>query len=176
VDARFFAAKYNAHMSLTLQPSSSDAKRAIWISLGVTLLLGGSYIAVTWVSRGHGEQAVRRCALFVLLMIVAHALGFELYQRQPIRWSPFYPPAVRAAYLQQVLAIVLSSVVLLSQMGMIVATGSIGFWVGVVIIACRRPESPSKLDLLFIRCALIPLCVVATWMTINLPGLLRIRW
>jgi hypothetical protein len=51
-----------------------------------------------------------------------------------------------------------------------------GFWVGAVIICVRRPQTPSRFDLLFIRFASFPLCILAVLLTLSVwrwKGLLR---
>jgi len=72
--------------------------------------------------------------------------------------APAYDHQIWFSVKQQVVLAVLAGLVLdMGQTVRIMAAAIIGYWIGVVIIVVRRPLSPSKGDLLFVRwgCALL---------------------
>lgn len=71
-------------------------------------------------------------------------------KRLPI--TPVYVHQIWFSVKQQVVLVVLASLVLdMGQTVRMMAATIIGYWIGVVIILVRRPLSPSKGDLLFVR-------------------------
>jgi hypothetical protein len=43
----------------------------------------------------------------------------------------------------------------------------LAFWVGAVIICVRRPQTPTRSDLLFIRFGYLPLCILTGFFTMS---------
>ncbi len=80
-------------------------------------------------------------------------------KKQPrLQIAPAYGHQIWFSVKQQVLLAVLAGLVLdLGQTVRIVASAIIGYWIGVVTILVRRPLSPLKGDLLFVRwgCSLL---------------------
>ena len=79
------------------------------------------------------------------------------WQRNPTI-APAYGQAIWFAIKQQAILAILAALVLdMGQTAAALAAIIIGYWVGAAVIVARRPMSPSKVDLIFVRwgCALL---------------------
>lgn len=79
--------------------------------------------------------------------------------------SPAYRVAVHSALKLQVPVAIL--LLLMLDNGMTARIGGCvmaGFWLGVAAVMIRRPWTPTRLDLVFIRLGYIPLLVLGIWM------------
>jgi hypothetical protein len=76
--------------------------------------------------------------------------------------STSYREAVKGALVLQVMTALLLLMVLdggvMAQAG---GAAMIGFWIGVGIVMLRRPRTPTKVDLLYVRWGFLPMLVVA---------------
>jgi hypothetical protein len=135
--------------------SSRDSKRrSVVISFMLWSLVVAPAIAWHWQSLGMVGQAVRRSGLFVVLMLLAHGLGYRLYLQQPLRWSPRYQALATEALFQQLIVFALATCILDGgYLASMVLSTFAGFWVGVVAIVCLRPAAPTKSDVLYMRLA-----------------------
>ena len=138
------------------------ARRTLTISFVVTAVIGVAFIVDHWLRSERRDLAMLCGAVFLASMTAIHVLGYNLYRRQPIRWSPLYAPAARDAAIQFLLILVPTSTVLdgggLLRTCFIVV---ISFWTVVAVMIARRPESPTHGDLRFIRLGALPLCTIA---------------
>ena len=50
------------------------------------------------------------------------------------------------------------------------------FWTGYALIKWKRPENPTKLDLIYIRWGIVPLMIVAPAITIGIWKLRGLNW
>ncbi len=85
----------------------------------------------------------------------------RMYRR--LRIAPGYDQQIWFSVKQQVVLAILAALVLdLGQTARAMAAVMIGYWIGTVIIVMRRPLSPSKVDLLFVRwgCSLLAATLV----------------
>ena len=85
-----------------------------------------------------------------------------------IHLAPAYR-SVRASVLSQQAAVLLLASMILDG-GDILSmclVALVGFWAGAVIICARRPQTPTRLDLLFIRFGYLPLCILAVFFTLT---------
>ena len=151
---------------------SPRTKPALIFSFVGTVLLGGLWVTATWLWRGHPEQALMRFTLFVAAMTAIHVIGFRLYRRQPIAWSPLYREATFVGIVLQALGLLFASLILMSGLIEVCSIAAGAYWITVGIIVSRRPETPRANDLMFIKYAFIPLCWIAMLMAI---GIGRIR-
>ena len=90
-----------------------------------------------------------------------------------------YKDAIKLALAQQIPILILSAGVLDGgDFFRICLIPFIAFWVGVFFIRRRRPETPTKLDIIIIQWSYMPLCVLTFflvdvfWKLRGLPGLL----
>lgn len=86
-----------------------------------------------------------------------------LKKRGLFELSPRYGPAVRVCLGLQILLPVLvgTTLGLPSEVSWLVLFAVVGQWIGNIIIAVRRPLSPTKGDLFFISWGLVPLFLIA---------------
>jgi hypothetical protein len=73
-----------------------------------------------------------------------------------------YRHATRSALVQQVLILVLAGMILDGgDILQICVAALLAFWCGVAVIRWRRPQAPTRLDLILIEGSYVVLCVVA---------------
>jgi hypothetical protein len=95
-----------------------------------------------------------------------HFLGLRRGMFFTLALSP-YKDALKLALAQQITILILSAGVLDSgDLFSICLIPFIAFWVGVSFIRRRRPEAPTKLDVIVIKWTYIPLCIV-TFLLVN---------
>jgi hypothetical protein len=83
-------------------------------------------------------------------------LGHKLHRKLGI--APAYDQRIWFSVKQQVLLTILAGLVLdMGQTARAMAAVMAGYWIGAAVIVMRRPLSPSKGDLLFVRwgCSLL---------------------
>jgi hypothetical protein len=131
--------------------SDTRARHALDASLAATTLIGGTTVVSYWLAHGEPMPAAFAGGAFVCAMCAVHVMGYRLYRRQPIAWSPAYRSALRDSIVVQLITFVLGSLILLSGIEKFVLSVFVGYWAAVGIIMCRRPESPTAGDLQFIR-------------------------
>lgn len=90
-----------------------------------------------------------------------------------------YKESIKSALVQQGFVLVLAACIIDGgDIFKICFIAFIAFWVGVFLVRRRRPQTPTKLDLIFIRGSYLPLCAVTFflvhffWRLRGLPGLL----
>jgi hypothetical protein len=159
-------------------------KAAIAASFVVTSALGASFVFWYWADRGLDSVAVVRAILFVAMIAVVHIVALRAYAAQhasaaqsaaadnlpaavPTRTdllsavSPLYKSAIKLAVLQQVILLILSSLLLdFGQTFRVCAVAAIAHWIAIGMIVARRPLSPTGLDLGIIRWGFVPLGIV----------------
>ena len=86
-----------------------------------------------------------------------------------IRIAPAYRSTRLSVLIQQAVVLLLTSMVLdggdIFNMCLIAL---VAFWVGALIIGVRRPQTPTRSDLVFIRFGYFPLCVLTVSFTLSL--------
>lgn len=150
--------------------------RAILISMAVTSLFGVMGIARHWIADGLGAQAMVRGGMYFGAIVAMHVLGYQLYCRQPIRWSGQYWPAIYRSAIYQLLASCFVSIFLVSGLTEMWGISLIGYWVCVAIIACRRPEKPTGDDLQFIQYGFFALLMITWALVMHMPRVADLRW
>ena len=91
----------------------------------------------------------------------------------PIASASPYRMAITSAVVQQVIVLVLASMIL--DGGDLLAfclVACLAFWVGVVFIRLRRGQTPTKMDLILIRSSYLLLCII-TFFVVHLVWRLR---
>jgi hypothetical protein len=73
-------------------PNLVREKRAIAISLAVTLIFGWAYILWRWGARGGWDDGVLRCVAFACAMVAIHVWGYRAYRRQWLKEASIAPP------------------------------------------------------------------------------------
>ncbi len=77
------------------------------------------------------------------------------------QFSPVYEGAKTFALVQQSIVLLLSSLVLDGgDVFHACLVALLAFWVGAIIIGVRRPQTPTRCDLVVIRYGYIPLCIL----------------
>jgi len=93
------------------------------------------------------------------------------------RISSAYRSARSSVLAQQVVVLLFTSMILDGgDIFTMCLVALVGFWVGAVIICVRRPQTPTRVDLLFIRFGYFPLCILAVVLTLFIwrsKGLLK---
>lgn len=145
------------------------ARRALTISFIATAAIGVAFIVHHWLLSGRRDLAMLCGAVFLASMTAIHVMGYNLYRRQPIRWSPFYAPAARDAAIQ-FLVILVPMCTVLDGGGLlrICFIAAISFWTIAAVMIARRPESPTRGDLRFIRLGALPVCIIALFYATHL--------
>ncbi len=155
--------------------SHRHALRALLISCCGLSVLGSLFVISAW-SPTSPEIGLWRSLMFVLLMVVVHALGGVLYLAQQrtsvvvdlprITQSPVLRRAVRFAILQQTIVVGVSLLMLdggFAIRGCHVALAAVAVhWLLIGVVLLRRVEAPSVIDLAMIRYSLPALCVLGT--------------
>lgn len=116
-----------------------------------------------------------RSALLVIVMACVHALGYILYSRQ--RWkgdaelisqlenfelSSSYASAFRTGICLEAAMGILTALILDGgETFKFFGVALLAHWIGMILILWRRPLSPTKFDLSFIRIGIIPLLVAS---------------
>jgi hypothetical protein len=84
--------------------------------------------------------------------------------RRLFELSLLYLPAVLTGFVVQVLLFLLTGLVLdFGRTNRLCAIALVGHWVGVLLVLHRRPLSPTRSDLWFIRWGAVPLLLAAPW-------------
>jgi hypothetical protein len=162
-------------------------KAGIAASFVVTSVLGASFVFWYWADRGLDGAAIVRAILFVSIIALVHIVALRAYAAQsaaadnlpvagsdepapaaaPTRTdmlsavSPLYKSAIKLAVLQQVILLILSSLLLDSgSMFRVCSVAAIAHWMAIVMIIARRPVSPTGFDLGIIRWGFVPLGIV----------------
>ncbi len=71
--------------------------------------------------------------------------------------SPAYREAVKVSLILQAAVFALVATIEDWDLPRVVACSMIGFWLGVAVIMTRRPRTPGRLDLFFIRWGFVPM-------------------
>jgi hypothetical protein len=142
-------------------------------SLQFQFLASDSSLAIGIAKASPG--AVGRSALFLVIMACVHLAGYLLYVEQlsPVHadaisprasfdYSPQYGPALKRAVLLQLVAGVLTALMLDGGRSLgFFKVAIIGHWIGILLITGRRPHSPTKVDIILIRWGALLLLLVA---------------
>src|SRR5262245_20396287 len=84
-----------------------------------------------------------------------------------------YRAAITSAIVQQVIVLVLASLILDGgDLLMFCLVACLAFWTGVIFIRVRRGQTPTKIDLLLIRSSYLLLCII-TFFAVHLVWKLR---
>jgi hypothetical protein len=76
--------------------------------------------------------------------------------------APAYDRAIKRSLILQILTtIVLLTILDGGQLARAGGAAMLAFWIGVAVIMLRRPQTPSPLDLLYVRWGYLPLLAVA---------------
>ena len=159
-------------------------KAAIAASFVVASAIGASFVFWYWADRGLESVAVVRAVVFVAIIAFVHvvALRARAAQHAPTAQSattdssstaspthtgllssvsPLYRSAIKVALLQQVILLILTSLMLdFGQTFRVCAVAAIAHWIVIAMIVARRPISPTGLDLGIIRWGFVPLGTV----------------
>src|SRR5438128_1748694 len=144
--------------------TTTRARIAVTISFIIMSIVGAVSVYFSW-SRQNVAVATSRCVLFVVIVACVHLAGYMLYaqqdcpqpaeavsQRAPFEFSPLYWPALKFGVVLQLVFGMLA--VLNLDTGESVGffkVAFLGHWVGILLIMARRPLSPTKVDIFFIR-------------------------
>lgn len=91
----------------------------------------------------------------------------------PIVSTSPYRNAIISAIVQQVLVLVLASLILDGgDLLMFCVVACLAFWSGFVFIRVRRGQTPTKIDLILIRASYLALCII-TFLVVHLVWKLR---
>src|SRR5262245_26503509 len=153
--------------------TTTNARNTVAASFCLMSIIGVAFLFARWWSEGVGI-AIWMCALFVVIIGCIHGAGYALYLQQlepppaPIalqvgaKISPLYWPALRfGGILQAVLGLLTA---LLLDGGRIFGCFQVGFlayWLIVGLIMVRRPLTPTKGDIVFIRWGIVLTMFVA---------------
>jgi hypothetical protein len=88
-----------------------------------------------------------------------------------VTFSKSYRPALRdAVFLQAFLALIASLILDGGVLTGLLLVASIAFWIGVVLVVFRRPLSPSRFDLSYLRIGLFVLFAICIATTLCVKG------
>lgn len=155
--------------------SHRHALRALLISCCGLSVLGSLFVISAW-SPTSPEIGLWRSLMFVLLMVVVHALGGVLYLAQQsarvvvdlprIKRSPVLRRAVRFAILQQTIVVGVSLLMLDGGFAIrgchVALAAAVVHWLMIGLVLVSRKNEPSALNLALIRYSLPVLCIVGT--------------
>jgi hypothetical protein len=144
------------------------AKRTLGASFAAMTLTGGAVIVRHWLLRGDGMRATLAAAAFAAAMVALHVGGYRLYRRRPIAWSRRYVEAAKVSLVVQIVTALFFSVILMSGIDAVIKSGFIGYWAGIGLIICRRPEEPTDDDLIHIRWGSIGVMAITLFICIVL--------
>jgi hypothetical protein len=86
-------------------------------------------------------------------------------RRRSFQFSPQYRPALfRCLWLQVALFILTAMVLDMGRLNHLCRYAIVGQWVGIFIVMGRRPLTPTRGDLLFIRWGIVPLLFATPWL------------
>jgi hypothetical protein len=154
--------------------SDSQARIAVATSFIVMSMLGAGLLFITWSSQDT-TVAVSRSILFIVVIACIHLAGYLLYVQQggrdavesaisqePSEASSQYWSALKHGIVLQLIVGVLAALSLdLGESLGFFTVAALGHWIGIFfIIIARRPHSPSKVDILFIRWGIVLLLIV----------------
>jgi hypothetical protein len=154
--------------------TNSQARIAVAASYFMMAPMGAILIFSHWFGQS-ATVAITRSALFLVVMGCVHLAGYMLYAHQrpalagdvdlhrtSFEFSPLYWPALKFGILLQ--AIIGTLCALMLDMGETFDVFKVTFvahWAGIFFIMGRRPLSPTRVDIAFIRWG-TPLCLAAT--------------
>ncbi len=152
---------------------AAHARLSVATSFVIISFVGAGFVFSHWSSQNI-ELAIWCTALFVVIMACIHATGYILYVEQnrpkpvavlpqpglhgisPLYWSAFREAAFAQSLLGIPLALLLDGGRAFSFFGVAILSQ----WISTLMIVTRRPTSPTKGDLYFIRIGILPLCVL----------------
>jgi hypothetical protein len=134
-------------------------KAAIAISWAVTMAIGCTLLAGLSPRQSPVEAAGTRALLFAVLMTFVYVIGYQVYKHQApggasssAPHARAYWPALKLAVLEQVIVVVLASLVLDFGRTLHAALVSVAaYWPAACIIVLRRPASPTRGDILLVK-------------------------
>ncbi len=148
-------------MSTTTTKRARIAVGALFVAMSI---VGAALIYFSW-SNISVSAASGRAILFVLIMACVCVAGYRLYQQQfdsktiaatpektRFKFSPLYWPAIRFGVCVQAILGILTALMLdMGQSFGVFKVAFLGHWFGILLILARRPESPTKTDIIFVR-------------------------
>jgi hypothetical protein len=155
--------------------TSAHARISVASSFIVMSIVGGGCVFSYWFGQSTAAAVGRSTTLFVVTMACVHLAGFMLYVKQDIpksaeevarrelfEFSPRYWPALKQAISLQMVFGVLTGLML--DMGRsfgFFKVALVGHCLGILLIIGRRPLSPTKWDIFFIRFGVLLLLIFA---------------
>jgi hypothetical protein len=145
----------------------TKARNSVVASFLLTSIVGVVFLLVHWWSEGVGI-AIWTSVLFVVIAGSMHGAGYLLYVQQfepkpavaplPVgkRFSPLYWPAIRfGGVLQVVLGFLTASLLDGGRAFGFFQVAFVAYWLIVGLIIVRRPQSPTRGDIVFIRWGIV---------------------
>jgi hypothetical protein len=137
---------------------------ALIVSYLLVGVLGCAFLLAYWTHLGSAWLGVVRSVAFVVIMGGVHFVGYRLWKRQGAAtieqaeappstsiWQA-YGDAIKAAVAQQVVILLLASLVLDGGLMLRMATlAAAGSWAFNIVIVARRPRSPTPTDVLIVK-------------------------
>lgn len=153
------------------------ARLVIGISFFAMSIIGVGVVFSSWANQSLAD-AFGRSILFLVIMGCVHLVGYLLYVQQFVpkskdtaggrasfEFAPQYWSALKTGVVLQLVICVLT--LLLLDMGRAFGffrVALIAHWMGIIVIMGRRPTSPTKVDILFIRWGILPLFLLSVWL------------
>jgi hypothetical protein len=123
------------------------------------MTVGCVFVGGYWVAHGSAGAAVVNGLLFAAIMTCVHLVGYHAYMHQADRGgrfstalAPALVSAVKASLLQQGVVLILAALVLDGGRTFHAAlVAAMAYWLGLVVVAVRRPSSPTAVDVLLVK-------------------------
>jgi hypothetical protein len=150
-----------------------NARKSVGASFLILSSVGASFIFWRWSGKG-SAVAFCQAAIFVVVMAAVHGAGFILYEEQkhpksveatlqsalhgisPLYWAAFR----EAAFAQSLLGIPMALLLDGGRTFSFFIVALLSDWVCIILIVARRPMTPTKFDLSFIRIGILPMCIL----------------
>ena len=166
-------------MPASTAPDFAREKRAIAISLAVTLVFGCVFILWWWGFRGDWDRGALRCVTFACVMVAIHVWGFQAYRRQrvmaaevvlqgtePMPSGPDEPPVAvparriswPAILAQQAFALLFGSIVLDGgELFRLFLVSVLVYWLAVLTCLITRHGRTTPADVMLLNIGFWPL-------------------
>ena len=153
--------------------TTAHARISVAVSFIIMSVAGAGFVFTYWSTQSIAAAA-GRSILFVVVMACVHLAGYILYvqqnypqptedvpQRAAFEFSPRYGSALNQAIVLQIVFGVLTALMLdMGQSFGFFKVAFLGHWVGILLIIGRRPLSPTKVDIFFIRWGILLLLAI----------------
>ena len=159
---------------MIVRQPSGDARNALVVSFLFYSAIGAATVYQHWAGAEGSIYGGCRAGVLVLLVAMLHLAGYSLYRDQ--RGWERLRGVWRSVIFQQVVVLLMCSVLLVSQLTQYVVAIAAAYWVMVGMIVMRRPALAGGGDWVAVRFGFIGMLLGGIFVVDALAVLMRLRF